>query len=130
MIDDFVEWERENHQTIETVHGFLCQNLSSEPEELIDQLCEIEAWGARIGELQANADSWLDRAKMTLRPSKDFGSELDRRTELDGIVAPLRMVRDKLESLAYCIKQRLILGESLLAYHRQFQDHKMKEKIF
>jgi len=41
----------------------------------------------------------------------------------------VRVVRDKLESLANCIKQRLILGESMLAYHRQFSEHKEREAL-
>lgn len=129
ILEEFVHWENLNQSVIFTVQDKMLENISSEPEKLIQDLCDIEGWNARIGELLSEANSWLDRAKMELRPDKDFGSEMDRRTELDGRTASIRVVRDKLESLASCIKQRLILGESLLAYARQFQEHKLKEPL-
>ena len=127
IIEEFIEWELSHRSTINKVMEILSDNLSSEPEALIASACEIEGYNGRIGELLAHADSYLDRTKMVLRPDKDSGTVDDRNMELNGLVAPVRLVRDRLESLASSIKQRLILIESLLAYHRQFHDHQMKE---
>jgi hypothetical protein len=126
IMDDFVLWEDSHRKEILSVHEILSNSLQDDPESLIQQACEIEGWNGRIGSMLAESNSYLDRAKRDLRPDKDFGSEMDRRTELDGLTASVRVVRDTLESLANCIKQRLILIESLLAYHRQFIERKGK----
>lgn len=128
IIEQFVEWEKDHRHPIEHVQSLLGDRLSGEPEELIRDLQDAEAWSARIGELLANANSWLDGSKQALKLPREAGSESDRKIELDSLVAPIRLVRDRLESLEGCLKQRLILGMSLLSYHRQFKEHRVREE--
>lgn len=127
MIEDFLQWHEEIKSQIKIVTDLTKVPISDEPEALISDLREIEAWNVRINFLLADANGWLDKAKHEFRPEKSEGTESDRRAILDSSVSGYRVVRDKLESLANCIKQRLILGESLLAYHRQFHDREIKK---
>jgi len=125
ILSDFIDWHDSIKTQIGKVTSLTIKPLSDEPELMIKQLEEVEAWNTRVGFLLAEANGWLDKASMELRPPKsEEASEADRRASLECSVSPVRVVRDKLESLAGCIKQRLILGESLLAYHRQFSEHK------
>lgn len=127
MMDKFVEWHNSIRSQVAVVTSLTKVPVSDEPEALITDLREVEAWNARIGFLLADANGWLDNAKAFNMPPKELGTEADRRSTLDALVSPVRVVRDKLESLQDAIKQRLILGESLLAYHRQFHDREIKK---
>jgi hypothetical protein len=130
VIVEFVKWHDSIKEQIKQVTAMTKEPLSDEPEALIADLLEIEAWNVRVNFLLADANGWLDRGTLWARPSKGEPgvTEADRHAITDSLVAPVRVVRDKLESLADCIKQRLILGESLLAYHRQFHDRDIRGK--
>ena len=108
---------------IDKVLGLLNQRVSDAPEELIQDLIEIEAHNALILTYLAESNAFLDRATFVLRPAKGEGSETDREVTTDAATAPLRSLRDKLEALGNAIKQRLIMGESILSYQKQFKDH-------
>lgn len=120
ILEEFIEWEIKHRSEFLTMAKLLREKLSDDPEELMQDLTTIEAWNSRAGSLLAECNSWLDKASMVLKPSRESGTELDRKVTLEGTVAPIRMVRDKLENVCSCIKQRLILGESMLRYHIQF----------
>lgn len=121
ILEEFVQWHEKVKDTILHVHTLLSDRLSPEPEALIQDLEAIEAWNARMGELLAEANSWLDKSRGELvRPKEEGGTDLTRKLALDAEVSPVRLVRDKIESICETIKQRLILGESILAYARQF----------
>jgi len=131
ILEDFLAWEAENEATITLVQDLLSEALSGEPERLIKDLTIIESWGSRIGELLAEANSYLDRSKMTLKPSRsDENTELDRKCLLDGIVAPVRLVRDRLEIVHDAIKTRITLGQSLLKFHTQMREPRVLERPF
>lgn len=128
-LDEFMAWSNEIKPEIAHVSKLLATKLSDEPEVLISELQDIECWNGRIGALLAQANSWLDRYKLISMPIKEESkSETDRKLALDKEVAPIRLVRDTLEHFCDSIKQRLILGESILAYLRaQYTEHKAKE---
>ncbi len=130
ILDDFIEWHDSVRHEIQLVAALLHEHLSDEAEKLIGDLQRVEAWNGRCGLLLAEANSWLDRAGSTLMPAKEQRSETDRRLELEARLSPIRVVRDRLESLCNSIKQRLILGESILSYQKQFADRKQKESIY
>jgi hypothetical protein len=130
ILGDFLEWHDGIKTQIGTVTALMVKPLSDEPELMIKQLELIEGWNSRVCFLLADANGYLDRASLELRPPKsEDASEGDRKATLEAAVSPIRVVRDKLESLTSCIKQKLILGESILAYHRQFNEHKEREAI-
>lgn len=101
------------------IKQLLDKRLTDEPSQLINDLENIEAWNGRAGYLLAQANSWLDQMKAEHIPSKEGRTEFDRKIILDAKIAPVRLVRDKLDSLCNAIKTRITLGQSLLAYMRQ-----------
>lgn len=105
------------------IQKLLRQRLSDAPTELINDLSTIEAYNGRVLTLLAEANSLLDRATHDLRPVQGEGSETDRKVKMEASTADFRRLRDILEGLSNAIKQRLILGESFLAWNRQFADH-------
>jgi hypothetical protein len=130
ILSDFVTW----HESIQTemvhVNELLREDLGDEPEKLIADLEAVEVWGARVGTLLAMANSWLDRAKMALLPPRTSEkTENDRRVGMDAAVAPIRMVRDVLESLSSAIDTRISLGQSILKYYGQTADHSALSSI-
>jgi len=129
ILDDFVNWHSKIAPEIQDVLGLLSVKLDKEPEGLINDLMVIETWNGRLMELLAHANGFLDRAKGELLPDKDSGTELTRKISLDAQVAPLRVVRDTLEGLCDAIKQRLILGESILSYTKNFPERKPREVL-
>lgn len=129
ILDDFIAWHTKIAPEIQDVMSLMGTKLDKEPEGLINDLMVIETWNCRFGELLAEANGFLDRAKGELMPDKEMGTEMVRKASLDAQVAPLRVVRDKLESICDCIKQRLIMGESILSFHKQFPDRKPREAL-
>lgn len=129
ILEEFIIWEDSHRGEIVSVQEILVNQLPDDSEGLIAAACEIEGHYSRIGSLLAESNSFLSRAKMILRPEKEFGSEMDRRTELDGKIATVKMVTDKLENLTAAIKQRLILIEALLKYHCMFIERKGKVEL-
>jgi hypothetical protein len=120
MIEEFSKWAEKISQEIKRVSEILSRRLSDEPAALISDLQEIEAWNARMGSLLAQANSWLDKYKLVAMPSRDANrTEADRKVVLDSEVSPIRLVRDTIEHICDSIRQRLILGESILSFHKQ-----------
>lgn len=120
MMSEFLDWSEKVKPEIAHVSEILAQKLSDEPMELISDLQEIEAWNGRMGAILAQANSWLDRYKLVTMPSREAGrSETDRKVKMDSEVSPIRLMRDTLEHFCDSIRQRLILGESILSFHKQ-----------
>lgn len=128
-LEEFVKWHEKIKPQVEVVFKLLAKPLNDEPEALIKQLEEAEAWNARVGFLLADANAHLDRETLIARPPKEFGTETDRQVDTEAQVSTIRAVRDKLEHTCNVIKQRLILGESLLAYHRQFNERTIQKPV-
>ena len=105
---------------METMALLLRQPLSDQPAQLIQEMEEVEAWNARAEFLLAEANSWLDKLAPCYRPKRDEGTDFDRRIILDSHMAEAREIRDKINGLVSSIKQRLILGESILRHMAQF----------
>lgn len=118
--DDFLVWCEKMEEEMKHVLQLLGERLSDQPEELIQDLLAIEAWNGRCQFILAEANTYLDKARFAYKPPKEAGTEMDRRLILDDSVATYRLIRDKAEGLVEAIKQRLSLGQSILAYQRQF----------
>lgn len=133
MWDEFVAWNNSIKTEMTEVSRLLSLRLSDEPAELIRDLEEIEVWNGRVGSLLAQADSWLDRYTFIAMPSREDGKlEADRRAQLDSETAPIRLLRDTLEHFSDSIRQRLILGESILSYQKIYAEKRIMgtEKIY
>ena len=128
VMEEFKIWHDASKADIKHVIRLLEDNLSDEPEALIADLESIEGWNSRCGLLLAMAESWLDRAKWDLMPSREEDlTVFEKESKLDSLVAPIRLVRDTLQSLLDSIKQRLILGESVLSFQKQFSEFKSRD---
>lgn len=127
ILEEFVQWHSQISDEIKDVLTLLGTKLDKEPEGLINDMMVIETWNGRMNELLADANGFLDRAKGELIPSKDSGTELTRKIALDADVSAIKVVRDKIEGLCECIKQRLIMAESILSFHKQFPERKARE---
>lgn len=128
IISDFEEWVKKIKPDMDHVLNLLSQKLSDEPEAIVADLQEIDAWGARMGYFLADANSWVDQALYWFRSDKsDDKTEADRKIILNGQVAYFRKVKEKIESLCSGVKQRMILGSSLLGYYRSTAEFKAKE---
>lgn len=122
---DFIGWEATVRPEIEHVQKMLSRKLSDEPVELISDINEVEVWSSRMGSLLAQADSFLDRYTLIAMPPREGRTEADRKALVDSETAPIRVMRDTLESICEHIKQKLIWAESVLAFHRsQFPERK------
>ena len=119
-MDQIKQWIEGRQQDVLTVYALLQKNLSDESGALIHDLIEIEAWYARTGYMLAEANSWLDKASLALMPDKTKEkTEMERRVTLDSNTAFIRSWRDKIEYAHDAIKNRITMGQSLLAYKRQ-----------
>lgn len=129
MIEQFSNWLVSKQGEIEHVSSLLATELSHEPAGLVQDLIEIEAWYQRVGELLANANAQLDRAKRFYLPDRsEATTEADRRSYVDEKVADIRKTRDILESMLDAIKHRLILGESILRFEKPTHTPEYKEQ--
>lgn len=128
--DEFQEWLVKIKPQLNKVFEILKTRLKDEPEELIQDLLDAESWNNRTNYLLAEANSFLDKAALYYLPGKDETiRELERKTMLDSSLAHIRKLRDQVEGMADALKQRLILGESILSYKKNFIDPTIKQKI-
>lgn len=114
---NFRNWEESHRRELGEVFEMLSQSLSDEPELLVGQLSDIEAWNARIQYLLAEANSWLESLSALNIPEKHDKSELERKILLASAVSEPKQIRDKIGALCDSIKTRITLGQSLLKYH-------------
>lgn len=111
---DFIEWRSGVTRDISHVQGLLMDELSDNPNELVRQLAEIEAWHGRMTTLLATATTYLDLAEQAALMGRDEDwTDLDRKIELKARTALERFVRDEIDGLVESIRTRLILGMSL-----------------
>ncbi len=131
LMKGFLEWSEKIKPELEHISILLSEELSDEPSSLIQNLTNIEAWNGRAGALLAQADAWLDRYTLEAMPQRQEGRlEADRKALLDSETSPIRLLRDTIEKYSDSIRQRLILGESILGYMKIYAEKQiMKPKI-
>lgn len=127
MIEEFSDWLTTRQKEIEHVSALLSTELSNEPADLIEDLTVIEAWGSRVGELLATTEAYLSRAKLFFLPEGGEMRETERKAIVDDKVSDIRKTRDILESMRDCIKNRLILGESILRWEKPTHSPEIKD---
>ena len=127
ILEQFIQWHEQIESEIKDVLTLLGTKLDKEPEGLINDMMVIETWNGRFHELLSEANGYLERAKAELIEPRDSGTELHRKVALDAAVSPIKVVRDTLEGLCDSIKQRLIMSESILSFHKQFPERKAAE---
>lgn len=130
LLDRFTEWHMSNLKEFEYVSYLLSQQLSDDASTIVEQLSKVEAYAARTGYWLAEAEYYLSKFEFFYLTEKGERSEKERVVKLESDVADFKKVRDQLEVLQSAIKQKLILGESLLNYMRQFNLKPIIEKSF
>lgn len=125
MDEDFEAWRQKAKKEYSHVYGLMSEKLSDEPERLINDLQEIEAWNGRMGFLLAEANTWLDMYTWKLMPAKEGRTDFERKSLSDDAVAEYRGLRDKIESMCDAIRQRITLGQSILSYSKMFADRQV-----
>lgn len=119
--EEYTAWLKKVAPELKGVFEILRIRLSDEPEKLIKDLATAESFNARCSYLLAQANSFLDKAGLYYLPSKDESLRaLDRKVSLESSMSHIREMRDKIDGIVDSIKQRLILGESILRYMSQF----------
>ena len=120
----FEVWLETSNEQTGSIMELMSEPLADNVGELIPQLTAIEAWNARANTLLAEANAFLDIAEyegiMTI--SRDLIA-LERAATLAAMVANQRKHRDILQGLVDSIKNRLILGESIIKSARETQRH-------
>jgi len=128
-MNEFLKWSEEIKPELQQTAELLSIPLSDEPAKLIHDLTEIESVNGRMGALLAQAEAWLDRYTLIALPQKEEGKlEADRKALLDSETSPIRLLRDTIEHYSDCIRQRLILGESLLSYMKIYAERSIMVK--
>ena len=122
MIEEFREWRKSKQAEIGHISEIMSLKLSDEPPILVEEISEAESWYSRTGFLLSEANGWLDKATFFYLKPKDKTTDLDRRLELDSVVSDIRMIRDYLQILLDGIKQRVIMGESVLRHLTQLRE--------
>ena len=120
LLNKFTEWHQKNLPEVSHVADLLAQPLSDESSELIEQLSELEAWNARCGYWLSEANSYLSKFEYAYLGEKGDRTEEERKIKNKFDTSDYRRVRDQLEVLCDSIKQRLIMGESILSFQKQF----------
>lgn len=103
-------------QELDKLHSILRTELNTESgHELVNQLVEIEAWGATTSYAHRRAIEALSKTRnqMLLPKSKDY-TDMDRTIQLDGACKGVQMEADHLGDLQELIKRRISLGQTLL----------------
>lgn len=118
MIEQVLSWYEKNQAEIDHVYRILQERLSDEPEAMIEQVKDCEAWKARMGYLLAEATTWLERASHFFMPVGEK-KEFERRAELKDKVAEIREIKEKIEALVDSIDSRISAVQSNLKYESQ-----------
>lgn len=109
------EWLGSNLCEVEAVQIMLRAPLSDNPRVLVEQLTQAEAWYGRVMTLLADANAYLDLAEYEHLTKIDRSlTVLERQTVLRALVVRERRLRDVLEGMGEALKNRGILGMSLM----------------
>ena len=114
----FDAWLKGHVLEIEHVQLLLAKPLSDEPEVLVRQLTEVEAWGERINSIYADSLSfyYLAKRKALVARNDDY-TDMDRDAIQRAEIVNQRRVRDTLEGIVDAIRTRTILGMILRKAH-------------
>lgn len=127
--EELIAWEESIHNELQRTMDDLSKELSDEPEELIRQVTRAESLSARLGSLLSMANNLLDRAKFVHFPDKEpTKTESWRKAKLDHNISPFRLIRDNIETLNESIKQRIMVGQSILKYFGVTHAIQIKER--
>jgi len=131
-MNNFEKFYAAHKQEVLNMRETLAEELSDEPETLMSQARKVEALYGRSLFLLSKANGLLDLAEWERlpRPSK-LMTVLDRQSSIKSSCAPEKEFRDIIEGIVNAIKQRVMLSQSLLNFHRDLylsQPHLKEER--
>ncbi len=124
MAKTFETWRVEKEPWISDTLTLCSKPLSDEPEEMFRQLRDIDARLGYCFYILSQADSWLDREEsQTLKHINDAdgkrgNSDTEKKIMVKAMVSEVREFRDTCEGLTKAIQNKVMLGESRLAFLR------------
>jgi hypothetical protein len=121
-LEDFQEWCKKANPSLKEVEELMACKISDQPEILIEQLTEIEAYNGRVGYLLAQAEGHLDHYQFLLLPSKEGITDFERKVRLEYEVSEIRKWRNRIENISDSIKTRITMGQSILKYQVIFME--------
>jgi len=116
--DPFESFQKRVKPEIELVERLLRHPLSEEPGGLVSDLRKAEVWYARLQTIMAFTERYLDLAEKEQMPLKENLTEMEREKILAYRVSSERLLRDRTVGLVEALKTRILLGQTLLNYHR------------
>ena len=122
MAERFDDWILHRKVELAAIDDLLRVPLSDEPEPLWRQVRDIEAHYGRAQFILAQADAYLDMAESeavkALQSAPVKMTAYEKQLGVDAAVAPVRESRDAVRGRVEAIKQRVMLGQSRMAYLR------------
>ena len=125
IASEFKDYCNSKAKDVDFVESHLSTKLSDEPGELLNQLRDIEAWGAYMGIVESEAEAYLDRAKFVFLELPDITkvkTSKDREIALDAQIWPFRAYRDHVRVLNKAINSRIMTALGILRYMRAVPD--------
>lgn len=113
------------NEEFQHVSKMMEESLSDEPQLLIGQLADIEAWNSRMQFLLAESKSLISQESFINLP--ESGTEFERKTVLKAKLSEKQEETDKIEALCEAIKTRITLGQSILKYYSSTQNIQYKD---
>jgi len=120
--EPFEAWLLDSLEDILFVKDLLKNKIDkASPENVKETAAEADSWYARMTELLADANYYLDREEHEnlIPKSKEF-TDYDREIKLAYKCAIQRSIRDKVEGLVNGLQQRISLCQSFLSFEKQF----------
>ncbi len=119
---EFIKWKEKQQQEVMEIMATLEIPLSDDPEALWQELKEVEAYYGRLQYIVAEADKFLDIAECQelekLQRQYEKLAAYEKEKMVNAAVSDVRAFRDLAQGLVDAIKQRIMLGQSRMAYMR------------
>ena len=121
-MEKFEEWKERHEGELTEIRALLDTPLPDDPEALWQALRDIEAHYGRLQYLVAVADKYLDEAECQalecLQRQYEKLAAYEKEKMVNAAVSDVRAFRDLIEGLIEAVKQRVMLGQSRMAYMR------------
>ncbi len=122
MTEKFKEWKERHEEEIIQIRALLDESLPDDPETLWQSVRDIEAHYGRLQYLVSIADGYLDEAECQalehLQRQYEKLAAYEKEKMVNAGVSEVRAFRDIIKGLIEAVKQRVMLGQSRMAYMR------------
>lgn len=121
-MEKFTDWKERHDDEVVHIRALLDIPLSDEPEVLWHNIKDVETHYGRLQYLVSIADKFLDEAECqaleALQRQHEKLAAYEKEKMVNAAVSDIRAYRDLLAGLIEAVKQRIMLGQSRMAYLR------------